>query len=358
MIRYTGPILTGLIWSLLSSGSAAQEAPIGRIALGFGYNRDVGMSLVGSVQHRDFLGWDQAIDLAFSVSSQDHRILLDYRLQGLGRGNPSFGVWASHVARDRSARLGVETSVSRLAPMAVWNLGHTGVASIGPVFIHDELRASAVAPLVLEAEVGSRSLLGLSLQADVLMRNIGIGFSASVLNDGEGLRYSRSEFFLDYGFPISSDAISANIAFRGGAISVESGESTLNDRFIPEFGAIRGFGANGFGPVDPVALNGAPLGATRYAVVSLDARYADLLPVAPNVVVGLFVDVGSAWGLDLGNDAARAAVDADAYWRGAAGITIAREFGAARLELVLGEAFAHRPSDQVQNVQFNFYSSF
>ena len=351
-------LLTSLAVALFAGHVVAEEGPVGRVAFGVGYNRDAGLSTVGEFQHRALMGLDQSIDLAFSMSSEEQTVALDYRLNGLGDGNPTFGVAVSHAERDRSARQGVDTSVTRVSPGAVWDLGDTGVMSLGFVFIEDDVRASAGAPAMLQAEDGSRLLMGVALNGDFGFGAVDLGVNAALLDDGEDLRYAKAEVALDYALPLPPGPLSAEFAVRAGGIAVAEGQTTLNDRFLPSSGAIRGFEANGFGPVDPAALDGAPVGATRYAVMSFDTRYAGLLPSAPNVTFGLFLDVGSAWGLDVNGDAARAAIDADTYWRSAAGITIGRDFGAARLELVLGDALAHRPSDRVQNVQLNFYSTF
>ena len=328
------------------------------MALGVSYNRDVGMSLVGAFDHGALMGGDQSIDVAFSMSAEGQTVALDYRLNGLGDGNPTFGVAVSHAERDRSERQGVDTSVTRVSPGAVWDLGDSGVLSLGLVLIEDDLRASAEAPVMLQAEDGPRSLMGVALNGDFGFGSVELGLNAALLDDGEDLRYTKAEVALDYALPIPPGALSAELALRAGGISVAQGQTTLNDRFLPSSGAIRGFEANGFGPVDPAALGGAAVGATHYAVMSFDTRYTGLLPGAPEVSFGFFVDVGSAWGLDANGDAARAAIDSDTYWRSAAGITIGRDFGGARLELVLGDAFAHRPSDRVQNVQLNFSSTF
>lgn len=350
--------LTGVAVSAFAGQVIAEEDPVGRVAFGVGYNRDAGVSIVGGLQHRALMGQDQSIDLAFSVSSEEQAVALDYRLNGLGGGNPTFGVAVSHAERDRSARQGVDTSVTRVSPGTVWDLGDTGVMSLGLVFIEDDVRASAEAPDMLQAEDGTRLLMGVALNGDFGFGAVELGVNAALLDDGEDLRYAKAEVALDYAFPLPPGAMSAELALRAGGIAVAEGQTTLNDRFLPSSGAIRGFEANGFGPVDPAALDGASVGATRYAVMSFDTRYAGLLPGAPDVTFGLFVDVGSAWGLDVNGDAARSAIDADTYWRSAAGITIGRDFGAARLEMVLGDAIAHRPSDRVQNVQLNFSSTF
>lgn len=327
---------------------------MGRVAFGVGFNRDAGLSIVGEFQHRALMGRDQSIDLSFSLSSEEEAVALGYRLNGVGGVNPSFGVAASHAERDRSARQGVDTSVSRVTPGAVWDLGDTGFMSLGLVFIEDDLRATAEAPVMLQAEAGARSLMGVELSGDVGYGAVGLGFNASLLDDGGDLRFTKAEVALDYDVPIPTGALSADIALRVGGIAVAQGQTTFNDRFLPSSGAIRGFEVNGFGPV---AQGDAPVGATRYAVMAFDARYAGLLPGAPEVTFGVFMDVGSAWGLDVGGDAARAAIDADRHWRAAAGIAISRDFGAARLELVLGDALQYRPSDRVQNVQLNFFST-
>ena len=351
-------LFSGLALSAFTGQGVAEEDPVGRVAFGVGYNRDAGLSIAGRFQHRALMRRDQSIDLSFSLSSEVQNVALGYRLNGLGGVNPSFGVAVSHTERDRSAHQGVDTSVTRVSPGAVWDLGDSGVMSLGLVFIEDDLRASAEAPVMLQAEVGTRSLMGVALSGDVGFGAVGLGFNASLLDDGGDLRFTKAEVALDYAVPIPTGALSADIALRAGGIAVAQGRTTLNDRFLPSPGAIRGFEANGFGPVDPVAFDGAPVGATRYAVMSFDMRYAGLLPGAPEVTFGLFMDIGSAWGVDVDGDAARAAIDADRHWRSAAGITIGRDFGAARLELVLGDALRHRPSDRVQNVQLNFSSTF
>lgn len=351
-------LIAGLALLAFTGQGVAEEYPVGRVAFGVGYNYDAGLSVVGGFQHRALMGRDQSIDLSFSLSSEEQTVALDYRLNGLGNGNPSFGVAVSHTERDRSARQGVDTGVTRVSPGAVWDLGDRGVMSLGLVFIEDDLRASVEAPAVLQAEDGTRSLMGVALSGDVAFGAVGLGFNASLLDDGEDLRYTKAEVALDYAVPLPPGGLSADIALRLGGIAVAQGQTTLNDRFLPSSGAIRGFEAYGFGPVDPAALDGAPVGATRYAVMSSDMRYAGLLPGAPEVTFGVFIDVGSAWGLDVDGDAARAAIDSDRHWRSAAGIIIGRDFGAARLELVLGDALQHRPSDRVQNVQLNFSSTF
>ena len=351
-------LLVGAGLFLSAGQSAAEEEAVGRVAFGVGYDRDSGVSLVGAFQHRALMRRNQSIDLSFSVSSQEQTVALDYRLNRLGDGNPTFGVAVSHAERDRRERQGIDTSVTRVSPEAVWELGDAGVMSLGLVFIKDDLRALAEAPAMLQDEDGSRSVMGVALNGDFGFATVGLGFNAVLLDDGEDLRYTKAEIALDYALPIPPGALSAEFAVMAGAINVSQGQTTLNDRFLPASGAIRGFEANGFGPVDPAALDGAPVGATRYAVMSFDTRYAGLVQGAPGVTFGLFMDVGSAWGLDANGDAARASIDADTYWRGAAGITIGRDFGAARLELVLSDAFERRPLDRLQNVQLNFSSTF
>lgn len=356
--RLANQFIFWLALSVFSGECLAEEDPVGRAAFGLGYNLDAGLSIVGEFQHRALMGQDQSIDLNFALSSGEQAVALDYRLNGLAGGNPRFGAAVSHAEVDRRARNGIETSVTRVSPGAVWDLGGSGAASLGLVYIEDDLRAATGAPAMLQAEDGARSLLGVALSGDFVVRAVGLGFNASVLDDGLELLYIKAEGSMDYSLPIPTGALYADIALRAGVISVAKGQTTLNDRFLPSSGVIRGFEANGFGPMDLAALDGASVGSTRYAVMSYDMRYEGLLPGAPLVTCGLFIDVGSAWGLDVDGDAVRAAIDAERHWRSSAGITIGRDFGPARLELVLGDALQHRPSDRVQNVQLNFSSTF
>ena len=105
-------------------------------------------------------------------------------------------------------------------------------------------------------------------------------------------------------------------------------------------------------------LGGAPVGATNYAVMSLDARRTGLVSSMPELAIGGFVDVGSAWGLDDNGDADRMAIDDAANLRASIGLTVSRTFEHVRVELSLAHPLQHEDTDHLQEVQINFSAKF
>jgi outer membrane protein assembly factor BamA len=230
--------------------------------------------------------------------------------------------------------------------------------TVEAIFGRDEIANVSSAPTVLQAEVGNRDIYGLGV--DYTARRAGWSYNVSgeIIGDGGDLAYGKVETVASYDIPMSQSDTEFGFRFAAGMIAVSKGQTTINDRFIPSSGALRGFEAGGFGPSDASVLGGASVGATNYAVMSFDARRAGLIASMPELAIGGFVDVGSAWGFDDNGDAARAAIDDSANLRASIGLTVSRDFGPAWVELVLAHPIQHEVTDHLQEVQINFTSKF
>ena len=329
------------------------RAPVGALTLGVGHNMDAGPTLSGSFKHGAFLGQSQSIDLGFRLSEDEQAYDLMLRNDGVGDGNPQFAFTLSHTETDLQSTLGLKTLKTVVKPSLVFALSDAQ-AEIGLVLGRDEVTDAATAPAVLRQDEGGRDLRGVFADYTMSRPSLLLGFSGQLMSSDNDLRYAKLEGQLRYAFDERRSGFAIELQTTAGVIAVEQGQTTVNDRFFPASGALRGFEANGFGP----SLGSVQVGGTRYVAVSLDARRTGLFDAMPEVSVGGFVDVGSVWGLDDNDSADRSIVDASAKLRGALGLTVSRDFGGSRVELVLAHPFRHEEIDRLQEVQINFVSKF
>ncbi|MEZ5912180.1 MAG: outer membrane protein assembly factor BamA [Paracoccaceae bacterium] len=94
------------------------------------------------------------------------------------------------------------------------------------------------------------------------------------------------------------EEVTLRAVFEGGGIAPLSGTSTrLTDRFFLS-GKMRGFEPFGLGPRDLGASNQDALGGNMFAIAKFEAEFPLGLPEEYGITGGLFLDVGSVWGLD------------------------------------------------------------
>jgi len=342
--------------SAYSQGFDVGAEPVGSLAFGVGYNQDAGASVSGRFQHDQFLGQDQTVDFGFDVTEDEQSYDLLFKNNGFGDGKPKFVFVLSHATADRQAQMGIDTVETFFRPQAVFSNPNSRV-TFEAIFGRDEIANVWSAPTVLQAEVGNRAIYGLGVDYAVQLAGWSYGLNGEVITDGGDLAYGKIEAAASYDILSQSDK-ELGFRFAAGKITLAKGQTTVNDRFIPSSGALRGFEAGGFGPSGGSVLGGTPVGATNYAVMSFDARHTGIIAAMPELAIGGFVDVGSAWGLDDNGDAARAAINDSADLRSSVGLTVSRDFGPARVELVLAHPIQHEVTDHLQELQINFTSKF
>jgi outer membrane protein insertion porin family len=98
-------------------------------------------------------------------------------------------------------------------------------------------------------------------------------------------------------------------------------DSRVTDRFFLTTRQLRGFEFRGLGPRDTGAQNDDALGGNYYAVARFEADFPLGLPEEYGITGGVFLDVGSVWGLDNTNGAT-GQVDDDFYLRSSIGVSV------------------------------------
>lgn len=357
--KFILPVFLFLTHSPLAfaQGTDLREEQVGALSFGLSYNMDAGASVSGRFQHSRLFGGNSRVDFGFDVSEDEQSYDLLFQSEAFGSGNPKLAFVLEHATADLQSLMGIGTTKTKFRPQAVFAFDEKTL-TVEAIFGRDEVTAFAAAPAVLLAEAGSRDIYGMGVDLTGRWDALTYGVSGTLVTDGGGLTYGKIETEAAYRFPTQSEDMAFEARFAAGMISVFDGQTTINDRFLPSSGVLRGFEMGGFGPSDPAALGGAPVGSTNYAVMSLDYRRTGLIAAAPQVAIGGFIDVGSSWGLDDNGNADRAAIDDAARLRASAGLTISRDFGSARVELVLSHPLQHQPTDRLRNVQIAFASKF
>lgn len=131
---------------------------------------------------------------------------------------------------------------------------------------------------------------------------------------------------------------------RGGAVISQGGtQAGAADRYFPGGELFRGFAPRGIGPVH----NGSHLGANRYLIGTLELQRALGGAGARQFRGGVFMDVGSVWGLDntLGG-----AIDAGSRGklRASIGLSLSFDIGTVPVSLFVATPVKDRPGDRRQ----------
>ncbi|MDH3264083.1 MAG: BamA/TamA family outer membrane protein, partial [Paracoccaceae bacterium] len=131
----------------------------------------------------------------------------------------------------------------------------------------------------------------------------------------------------------------------------------VTDRY---FGSeMRGFEPRGIGPRDLGTVNQDPLGGNFFSVAKFEAEFPIGLPEEYGITGGLFVDVGSVWGLDNTTGAGGPnSIDDGLHLRAAAGFSIFWTSPLGPLRFNFSTPIEKLPYDKEQNFDFTVSTRF
>jgi outer membrane protein insertion porin family len=120
---------------------------------------------------------------------------------------------------------------------------------------------------------------------------------------------------------VLNEEVTLRVIAEGGALNMIDGSSRVTDRFFLTSRQLRGFEFRGLGPRDLGAPNRDALGGNFYALARFEADFPLGIPEEYGLSGGVFLDVGSLWGLD-DTAGATGPVDDSAYLRSSVGISL------------------------------------
>ena len=143
----------------------------------------------------------------------------------------------------------------------------------------------------------------------------------------------------------------------GGVLAMQGGDTRITERFFLD-GRMRGFELRGMGPRDLGVANRDALGGLRYAVAQFEADFPLGLPEEYGITGGVFLDVGSVWGLDNAGRATDLQGSDGMQLRAAAGFSLFWDTPIGPLRFDFSRALRKQPFDRVQNFDLSIVSRF
>ncbi len=284
-----------------------EEQPTGKLSFGASYGAQTGVALTIGFSETNFLGRGQALSANLSNGTDNRDISLSF-------AEPAF------LGRDLRFKFGAyyKTTEQQDAKYNTSNIGLTTGLEF-PISENGrlELRYRISKDEITDVATGSSAILVReAAEGALLTSSLGYGYSYDTRinglnpNGGVLLRFSQdfgglggdTQFITTNAFALAEtkvfkEEVTVRAIFEGGMINTISGNSRVTERFFAN-GKVRGFEGNGFGPRDLTAANEDALGGNIYATARFESEFPLGLPEEYGIKGGLFLDVGSVWGLD------------------------------------------------------------
>ena len=294
-----------------------EEQPTGSLSLGASYGVDAGLGFNVGFSEQNFLGRGQAFALNVSTGSDNTNSSISFTEPAfLGRDLAlSFGAFYNVTDQKNSTydtrAVGLRTSlgfpVGELSRLEVRYAATENTLKnyVGVDDDNDPLTPNIFNPILLaETARGSEltSAIGYSYSYDTRIgglspdRSFLLRFSQDFAGLGGDAKYVSTSVLAVGERKVLNEEVALRAIFEGGALASYGGYQTrVNERFFGN-GKIRGFEGNGIGPRDTVT--GDALGGNFFAVARFEADFPIGLPEEYGLSGGVFMDVGSVWGLD------------------------------------------------------------
>jgi len=341
----------------------------GSFSFGANYSTNSGISGTISVTESNFLGRGQRFDLNLSYGKTS-------KIASFGFTEPFFlnrdleaGFDIFYRDTDR-AESTFQTTEIGFSPSFAFPLGERTRVSLTYDLISENLRDTIIgttSPIII-AEEGTvvRSALRLNLSHD--RRNSGsdpssgyvLRFGAEFSGLGGSANYTKTTARAKGYFNLFDEALIFSADIEGGALFSAGGSgSRITNRFFLGGDSFRGFNVGGLGPRDnDGGLVNDSLGGNYYAVARLDASFPIGLPKELGIRGGLFLDAGSAWGLDGAPVGASGAIDATAQLRASAGFALYWDTPIGPLVFNWANPFLSVAGDETQSFSVSVKTSF
>jgi outer membrane protein insertion porin family len=309
-----------------------EEQPTGSLGFGASYSGQTGVGFNVSFSERNFLGRGQTVSIDLATASDTGSYSFTFIEPAFLGRDVRYNFGASYSTRTASGQAnydsltgalttGLEFPLTEFSRFGVrYNLDATDITKVpaasSAVLAAESARGLEIATGPGYSYVFSTLDSGLNPDAGVLLR-----WTQDFAGVGGDVAYIRSEALAVAETKILNNDVTLRAVFEAGALSMLNGDvSRATDRYFLN-GKIRGFNFFGVGPRDLGAANQDALGGNMFAVAKFEAEFPLGLPEEYGVTGGVFLDVGSVWGLN--NKVGSAGiVDDSAYLRSAAGISV------------------------------------
>jgi outer membrane protein insertion porin family len=350
-----------------------EEQPTGSLGFGLSYGAEDGVGASISFSEDNFLGRGQRLSLEISTASDTVRNSFSFSEPAFLGRDLRFGFDAYYNESTR-ANASYDTRNIGIRPSLGFPLGNNGRIDLRFRLSEDlikDVSADSSAILLREEDRGAliTSAIGYSYSFDT---------SRGAIDPNRRFLLRFGQDFAGLGGDVTSvstsvlalaerkafnEEVTLRLVLEGGAVVAHGDDGTrVTDRFFGN-GKIRGFEPNGLGPRDLSADNEDALGGNFFAVARFEAEFPLGLPEEYGIRGGLFLDVGSVWGLD--DRAGTAAqpngdplVDDSAHIRSAVGVSLFWDTPIGPLRFNLSKALEKESYDKEQSFDLTISTRF
>jgi outer membrane protein insertion porin family len=283
-----------------------EEQPTGSLSLGASYGVSSGVGVSIGYSETNFLGRGQSVGLNLNTAASSRSFSASFSEPAFLGREVALGLSAG-LAQTNNDSAQYDTRILSFSPSLEFPVGEIARLSVRYGIQQTELydvdtdlspiiqREADQGPL-LNSYVGYRwsydtRIEGINPNGGVLLR-----FGQNLGGLGGDREYLETTVFALAERRVLQEEVTVRAIFEG-AVLANFGDSSsrVTDRYFAN-GKMRGFESNGIGPRD--LGTGDALGGNVYATARFEADFPLGLPEEYGVNGGVFLDVGSVWGLD------------------------------------------------------------
>ena len=278
------------------------ETTTGSLTLGGSFSSDGGLGFNSSFSERNFLGRGQGLNAKVDLKSDRATYSFDFSEPAFLGRDVSFGLSTS-LAETDAANSRYDTETLALSPRLGFPAAEDTRLSVFMRAANSEMFNYTGISSTLRSEVALGKLFTLSAGGSIVYDN-----RSSGLNPNAGVRleargeyaglagdqdYFKASVRLAAQTRILQEEVILRSTFEAGEITfLNDTLSRAADRYTGKI--IRGFNANGIGPVE----FGEKLGGNKFASLKLEAEFPLGLPDEFGISGGVYYDIGSIWDVD------------------------------------------------------------
>ncbi|MBF9029907.1 outer membrane protein assembly factor BamA [Rhodobacterales bacterium HKCCE3408] len=343
-----------------------EEEPTGSLGFSVSYSTDTGTGLGVDFAERNFLGRGQTVRLSFNTAADSQAFRFEFVEPAFLRRDLELGLQA-YYRETNNENADYDTRNIGLGASIGFPISEYGRARLFYSISEDTIEnVTAASSEILQREEGSliTSAVGYNLSYDTrdggLDPNSGVllSFEQEFAGLGGDNQYVRTTAMAQGVTSVAREEVTLRATIEGGAINFLDGGSRVPDRFFLSSRQMRGFEPLGLGPRDLAAANQDALGGNYYAVARFEAAFPLGLPDEYGITGGLFVDVGTVWGLDDVVGTGGAIVDDDAHIRSSVGFSIFWDTVIGPLRFNFTHPVDTQPYDRTREFDFTVEARF
>lgn len=336
------------------------EQSTGELSFGAGFSSTSGLLGDVSIRERNLLGRGQDLRLGFSLGTQSTQIDLSFTEPYFLDRNVSAGFDVFRIARTDDDDLAYDQASIGFSLRGGYSVTENTRHNLRYTLRQDDIKnvdsnASTIIKdqegKTLTSEIGSILTYDVRDNRQVPTSGYILRHSIDLAGLGGNERYVRNKVQGAYYYPVFERVVLSGTAEAGVIVPIND-DLRISNRFFLGGDNLRGFAVGGAGPRDKDSDDA--LGGRYYYAVSAEASFPLGLPPEFGIFGKAFVDAGSSWGTEPGDDN----VYDTAAVRVSAGLGLQwfSPFGPIRIDYaipVVKESF-----DEVENFRFSFGTRF